>query len=236
VATAAADGLPVHAIELPRGGPAFARNRGLDVARGDPVHFLDDDALAPPDWLSAFVAGTLRHPDAGLFGGPVRPRYEKRPPRTCAEHEIAGATYDCGPDDAEAIEAWGCNMALHRHTVELIGGFNEELTLSEDWDFGRRLLAAGGRIMYIPQPWIWHRRLDDDLRVRTIPSEFIRRGWIVGRRRQPVDVRAEASRAWRSLRHGVEARCALGLTDAARSLGLLLAALVPRRDAAPPGG
>jgi glycosyltransferase involved in cell wall biosynthesis len=235
-ARAAASGLPVRTIELERGGPAFARNQGLAAATGDPICFLDDDALASPGWLSGLVGGALRHSDAGLLGGPVRPRYEAPPPRTCEEHEIAGATLDCGREDVDVDEAWGCNMALRREAAELVGGFDEELLLAEDWDFGQRLLVAGGRIVHIPDAWIWHRRLASDLKVRTMPREFVRRGWIVGRRRAPVDVRVEARRAWLSLRHALEARCARGLTDAARSLGLLLAALVPRRGAKPPGG
>jgi GT2 family glycosyltransferase len=235
VMRAADGGLPARPVELDRGGPAFARNRGLAHSTGDPVCFLDDDAIAPPGWLSRLVAGTRRHPDAGLFAGPVKPRYESKPPRTCAEHEIAGATLDRGPDDIDTDEAWGCNMAIHRHAPELVGGFDEQLKLSEDWDFGRRLLEAGGRIVYIPDAWIWHRRLPNDLKVRTMPGEFIRRGWIVGRRREPADIREESRRCWQSLRHALDARCSRGLTDSARSLGLLLAALVPRRGAEPPG-
>lgn len=236
VAAAARDGLPVRALERPRGGPGSARNSGLRQAVGDPICFLDDDSVPAPGWLSAIVAGAARNPTAGLLGGPVEPRFDAGAPRTCERHQLAGGTLRLGDEDEEVDEVWGCNMALRRSAVERIGGFDERLTLSEDWEWGNRLAASGGTIVYLPDALIQHRRLRGDLRLRTLPWEFFRRGWNVGRLRGNVDARHEARAAVASLRHAARARCTRGLTDAARSLGLLLAALAPGPAARPPAG
>jgi GT2 family glycosyltransferase len=208
------------------GGAGAARNTGLAQTSGDPVCFIDDDALPPPGWLAALVEGALRHPDAALVGGAVRPLYEARPPRTCSEHEPAGATLDEGPRDAGTDEVWGCNMALRRASFERLGGFDERLRYGEDWDYGRRVIEAGGQIVYLPDAWIEHRRLADDLRLRALPLEYLRRGWLVGSRlAEPPRPRDQAHVAWRQLRHAAGARCTRGLTEAAKASGLALAGL-----------
>jgi GT2 family glycosyltransferase len=222
----------VRLVTRPHGGPGAARNSGMAQTSGELVCFIDDDAIPPPGWLTALVEGALRHPDAPLVGGAVRPRYEAPPPRTCAKHELSGATLDEGPRDANTDEVWGCNIALRRTDFHRLGGFDERLALAEDWDYGRRVIESGGRIVYLPGAWIEHRRLPDDLRLRTLPLEHLRRGWLVGTRRAERPEPAMClRRAGECLWHAATARCTRGLTEAAKASGLALAgvALALRR-------
>src|SRR6476469_2890479 len=169
----------IHYLRQPRRGAGAARNAGLQLARGELICFLDDDALAPERWLAELVEGAGRHPDAGLLGGPVRARFEHRPPHTCSAHELAGTHFDRGPADIEVDEVWGCNMALRRSAVRVTGEFDERLSVAEDWDWGRRLRAAGGRIVYLPEAWVVHRRLPSDFGVPRLVVEYYRRGYVV---------------------------------------------------------
>src|SRR5262245_17606984 len=50
--------------------PATRRNRGVSVARGEILAFLDDDAVADPRWLATAVAWLDEHPQALALGGP----------------------------------------------------------------------------------------------------------------------------------------------------------------------
>ena len=60
----------VRALHLPASiGAPDARNRALDVARGELIAYLDDDNLMGPLWLRAVVAAFERHPDAQLAYG-----------------------------------------------------------------------------------------------------------------------------------------------------------------------
>jgi GT2 family glycosyltransferase len=234
---------PVRCLELARGDANAARNAGVAAASGEMVCFVDDDSVAPSDWLAALVAGMLRNPQAGCVGGPVKPRFEHAPPRTCAEHELAGVTFDEGDRDRELGEVWGPNMAVRRSGFELAGMFREGLAFGQEWEWQRRLLAAGGRIVYVPDAWLWHRRSRSDLRVPALLREYVTRGWIQGRLRQPTPDGWRpgplAGRALASLAHGLRRRCTRGLTDAALDAGRLAGVLAPpgsrslRRDPGP---
>ena len=57
-------------------GPAYARNRGFEVARGEIVVFIDSDVRVHPDTLSGFAECFEREPEvAAVFGS-----YDDDPP------------------------------------------------------------------------------------------------------------------------------------------------------------
>ena len=202
-------------------GANEARNAGVAAARGELVLFIDDDTIVPPGWARAYAAAAARHPYADCLGGAVRARFDSPPPRTCPDHELAGTVLDHGPDEHEIGEAWGGNMAVRRRAFERAGPFRAGLRVQQDWEWQRRLLAAGGRVVYVPDAWLWHRRQRSDLRVAGMVREHFLRGWTKARLGQPVPRRVVAPRAASTALHGARARCVRGLTETARDLGML---------------
>ena len=153
-----------------------ARNEGIRAARGDVICLVDDDVIAPPAWLAAMTAAVAAH-DADCVGGAVRPRYERRPPRTCGAHVLAGCVLDEGPDAIDVDEVWGCNMAIRRSAIERVGELRERLPVLHESEWEGRLLRSGGRIVYAPEAWLWHRRLASDLRLRYVLRDSFRLGY-----------------------------------------------------------
>jgi hypothetical protein len=109
-----------------------------------------------------------------------------------------------------------------------VGPFREGLRCHQEWEWQQRYLRAGGRLAYVSDAWLWHRRGRADLRVATLLREFFLRGWTKASLGFAVDSRRTRRRALENLRHGLEARCVRGLEEAARDAGLLCGALVRR--------
>ena len=116
-------------------------------------------------------------------------------------------------------------MALRRSAVERVGAFRPGLPFQQEWEWQQRLLSAGGRLVYLPHAWLWHRRSRSDLAIGASVSQFFVRGYIRGRLGPPVVVRVALRKALAQLLHAGRTRCTRGLTEAARQLGLVCGTL-----------
>ena len=87
VIAAFAGNLPLRRESEPQRGLSNARNRAVDAAQGDYMLWTDDDVVVDPGWLAAYAAAFRRWPNAAVFGGPVRPRYELPVPQWILENE-----------------------------------------------------------------------------------------------------------------------------------------------------
>ena len=70
VAEAFGDRLPIRALHLAEPGIVPAENRALAESTGEVVALIDDDAVAPPDWLERHLA-LYADPTVGAAGGPA---------------------------------------------------------------------------------------------------------------------------------------------------------------------
>ena len=211
-----------------------ARNSGIREARADVIAFVDDDVFVPPGWLDALVEGVERHPEAEAFGGPIRPRFEGHAPRSCGREDPPITTLDLGAGDVEATMVWGANFAVRRSAIERIGRFDERLDRAhgdeEDWLL--RLRAAGGRIVYLADAGLDHRRTAGDSRLAPLARAAYHRGRGArssDRRRGDApglarELRVLAGCGW----HTVRRACPQGLIMGAHSAGRVMEALRPR--------
>src|SRR6266566_3529621 len=61
---------PLRILYSPKRGVVAAENVALDAASGDVIALIDDDALAPRDWLARHLAH-YSDPTVGAVGGPA---------------------------------------------------------------------------------------------------------------------------------------------------------------------
>lgn len=109
-------------------GLSGARNTGIRAAAGQGIiAFLDDDALAEPDWLGRME----RHYDDPAVlgvGGKVVPLWEEGRPRWFPEEFqwVVGCSYRGLPEGLHPIRnPIGCNMSFRRMVFDTVGGFRE---------------------------------------------------------------------------------------------------------------
>lgn len=229
---AARYGARVVSLQEPSGVNG-ARNAGVQAARGALVVLLDDDVEVPPGWLEAMLRGVGSYPDYEVFGGPIRGRLEGGGPRACGREPPPISTYDFGSADREVPYVYGGNTAIRRSAFERIGYFDAGLSgMGDEEEWVRRFTASGGRIRYLPEAWLVHRRTAADARLGALTRAAYRRGREVRRHEalhrqaRPVrgDLRILAGCVW----HTVRRRCAYGIVMGARAAGSLHEAVASR--------
>jgi glycosyltransferase involved in cell wall biosynthesis len=153
----------VEYVRIPHSGLATARNVGLERARGDIVAYLDDDALAVPEWLST-VAESLDCNGAGGVGGRVSSDYAETSltAELSASGDLIWSGSNCEipePQDVEFIP--GGNMAFHRHVLVAAGAFDANYSRRGVWreetDACVRVRRAGHRLLFNSKMKIYHR-------------------------------------------------------------------------------
>ena len=106
-------------------GLSGARNSGIARAGSDIVAFLDDDAIAIPDWVS-FLSEGFSNPEVLGVGGPVLPLWQTNKSRWLPEefYWVVGCTYRGMPVDIGMVRnPIGANMAFRREVFDAVGGF-----------------------------------------------------------------------------------------------------------------
>jgi GT2 family glycosyltransferase len=225
----------VRYLDNDRGhGLNAARNAGIAATTAPLVAFVDDDVLVPPEWLDALVAGAGRHPEAEAFGGPIRARFEGHVPRGCGREEPPITTLDLGPVDRECDSVWGANLAVRRAAVERVGGFDESIAQphGDEEEWLERLRGAGGRVVYLADAGLDHRRTPRDARIAPLARAAYARGRgarASDRRRDHApslgrELRVLAGCGWHTLRRA----CPQGVIMGAHSAGRVVEALRPR--------
>jgi glucosyl-dolichyl phosphate glucuronosyltransferase len=201
-----------------------ARNRGVSEAKGELIAFFDDDELAPGDWLSGLVAGSTRHPEADVVGGPYRIRFEAPAPRLCERCWPGDGVFGWGDEERQAEHVSAGNMLIRARAFESTGPFDESLQgWGDETEWMIRHRRTGGRVIYLPTVPIWHRRRATDLRLSKRLGRFYRIGRSLarldGKVGRPMPVVTHIALVPRLLAHAARRRCSGGVTQAARSLG-----------------
>ncbi|NEP63662.1 MAG: glycosyltransferase family 2 protein [Symploca sp. SIO2G7] len=143
-------------IRLPQaGGPARARNRGAQIAKGDVLFFVDADVYVPPEAVKQVADTFKQEPElAALIGS-----YDDAPGASnfLSQYRNLLHHYTHQTACADASTFWGACGAIRRDVFMAIEGFDESYRYPsiEDIELGYRLKSHG-----------YHIRLDRRIQVK----------------------------------------------------------------------
>ncbi len=115
-------------------GLSGARNSGALTAKCAVVAFLDDDAIAEPDWIENLVE-CYKDPYVVGAGGKIEPLWlETRPSWFPDEFGwVVGCTYLGMPKQKASVRnVIGANMSVQRQVLMAVGGFREYFGCNHD--------------------------------------------------------------------------------------------------------
>lgn len=134
-------------------GPGPARNRGIKVAHGDILAFIDADCRADARWLAAIEAAFADH-STSIIGGAVQVAYARPTQPTFVEPYESIYSYRNNEHIADGFSGTG-NLAARRNVIEKVGPF-AGIEVAEDRDWGMRAGVAGFAIRYVPEMIVFH--------------------------------------------------------------------------------
>jgi glycosyltransferase involved in cell wall biosynthesis len=172
-------------IYEPTVGLSVARNTGATIAAGEILAYLDDDAVASPQWLAVLWNAYQNNEKLAVAGGKVTLSWPSGvSPPDWLSSELAGnlGAYDLG-DEIVYIQSpgqtpRGVNYSIRRSFLEQIGGFNinlgrigQKLLSNEELHMTEQAIELGWQVAYLPDALVAHH----------VPPERLKWGWFFQR-------------------------------------------------------
>ena len=173
-------------------GLSYSRTKGVELASGDVIAFLDDDAIAEDDWIAQLVAGYERT-DAIAVGGRMVPEWVVDRPDFFPEEFfwLIGANYEQRLKDwSEVRNTLGSNMSFRHEVFDAVGGFDEQVGLkgdnqiqAEETELAMRMYDEFGKgMLYNPDAVVAHKVFE----YRIEPTWLFRRAFWQGYSKRAV--------------------------------------------------
>lgn len=150
--------LRVQLYTYENSGVHVSRNRGIAIATGEFVAFLDSDDLWTIDKLQKQVQGLQNSPDAAVAYSWINRINEsgefiRRGGYSSVQGNVYAELLLC-----DFLEN-GSNLLIRKRALDEVGGFDSSFIAADEWDLYIRL-AARYEFVLIPEPQILYRELE----------------------------------------------------------------------------
>lgn len=146
----------ISSFEAKQGSYA-ARNRGIQVARGNLFAFTDADCIPENDWIESGVRRLEEEDsDVGIVGGEIEMTFQDPGAPKPAEILDAMTGFDQKAVCTKRNFSATANLFTNRHVIEDVGDFDDHLKSAGDKEFGHRVVRNGYCIAYEPEAIVRH--------------------------------------------------------------------------------
>jgi glycosyltransferase involved in cell wall biosynthesis len=142
----------VRSIRTGNRGPSAARNHGLSMARGRFIRFQDSDDRIPDGAIASMLDSAAALSSRQIAAGDASVVDENDQPVTDVAYGFAHLAPP-GPLSLAVLFSGVMGPPLPLFPIQAltdVGGFNEGLVISEDFELASRLVAAGYEFVRIP--------------------------------------------------------------------------------------
>ena len=164
-----AENVIVHCNDENR-GISYSRTKGAELASGEVVAFIDDDATAAEDWVEKLVS-VYEETDAIAVGGDVKPDWQTEKPEFFPEefYWLVGCVEPGFAEDGEEVRnTYGSNISYRREEFLEVGGYDpntgrkgDKHLQAHEAPVGIRLLEEYGKGMVFTTDAVVHHKLFD---------------------------------------------------------------------------
>jgi glycosyltransferase involved in cell wall biosynthesis len=145
----------LRVVSCAKGGVAATRNRGIDLARGEFISFLDADDLWTAQKIETELQALLDRPDAGAAYSWTA--FVDEQGRFLFAKDPQPAEGDVYPELlVNFFLASGSNLLVRRRCLDTVGVFDADCQPVEDWEYCLRI-ARHCRFVLIPRYQIFYR-------------------------------------------------------------------------------
>lgn len=150
----------LHIVSQANAGQCSACNHALRLAKGSLIKFFDADDLLSPDMLERQVAALANHPGCVGYGEWARFHTDPSEASFATQH----GWRDAAPIDW-LVETWEdaepmmqcAQFLIPRTLLEQTGGWDERLSLLNDFEFFTRVILASKGVVFTPGARLYYR-------------------------------------------------------------------------------
>jgi glycosyl transferase family 2 len=141
----------IRLLRQPNGGEAAAKNAAARAATGDFLVVLDADDTFEPERLAALAAHSAARPDLDVLTTDAILEVDGVAVRRCYTDDHRFAVDDQRSAILERNFVFGL-VAVRRARFLELGGFDESIRRTTDWDLWVRLILEGGAVGLVDAP------------------------------------------------------------------------------------